>query len=81
MNNQQFTIKGLDCPDCARSVERGVARLEGVKLCSLNFTTETLHVTGDVDPEAVIARVRELGYEVERATAAAVEPPPTLLRF
>ncbi|WP_322510878.1 heavy metal translocating P-type ATPase [Chloroflexus sp.] len=80
MNNQQFTIKGLDCPDCARSVERGVARLAGVKLCSLNFTTETLHVTGDVDPEAVIARVRELGYEVERATAA-VGPPPTLLRF
>ncbi|MFN3374095.1 MAG: cation transporter, partial [Chloroflexus sp.] len=81
MNNQQFTIKGLDCPDCARSVERGVARLEGVRLCSLNFTTETLHVTGDVDPATVIARVRELGYEAEPAATAKVEPPPTFLRF
>ncbi|OAN49730.1 ATPase P [Chloroflexus islandicus] len=81
MNHQQFTIKGLDCPDCARSVERGVARLEGVTLCSLNFTTETLHVTGDVEPDAVIARVRELGYDVAPVVKAQPEPPPTLLRF
>jgi len=81
MHNQQFTIKGMDCPDCARTVERGVARLAGVKTCHLNFTTEQLHVTGDVDPETVIARVRELGYEALPTTSAVSEAPPSFLRF
>ncbi|MEF3273032.1 MAG: heavy metal translocating P-type ATPase [Chloroflexus sp.] len=81
MNNQQFTIEGMDCPDCARAIERGVARLEGVTACSLNFTTAQLHVTGNVDPAVVMARVRELGYEITSASTTPTETPPTLLRF
>ncbi|WP_298816265.1 heavy metal translocating P-type ATPase [Chloroflexus sp.] len=81
MNNQQFTIEGMDCPECARAIERGVARLEGVTACRLNFTTARLRVTGDVDPTVVMNRVRELGYEIAQATETKPEPPPTLLRF
>src|SRR5262245_61780028 len=73
MNNNQiemiFQIKGMDCAGCAQTVEKGVSQLPGVAVCSLNFSTEKLRVAGEVRPEAVVARVRELGYEVDEPQA------------
>jgi Cd2+/Zn2+-exporting ATPase len=63
-NEQVFHITGLDCASCALTVEKGVSRLENIDLASLNFSTETLRVKGDVAPETIISRVRELGYDV-----------------
>jgi Zn2+/Cd2+-exporting ATPase len=68
-NTQCFQIVGMDCANCARTVESGVARLDNVQAASLNFTTATLHVEGSVAPEKVIARVRDLGYDVVTETA------------
>ena len=60
----RFTITGMDCANCARTVETGVARLDDVRHAALNFATGTLRVQGDVAPERVVERVRELGYDV-----------------
>jgi Zn2+/Cd2+-exporting ATPase len=57
-------VKGMDCARCATTVQSGVARLEGVEEVSLSFASELLRVRGDVDPEDVTHRVRELGYDV-----------------
>lgn len=59
-----FKVTGMDCAGCARSVETGVRNLGGVAGCELNFTTEKLRVTGTVERQTVIARVRELGFDV-----------------
>ncbi len=72
-NMAEFRITGMDCADCARSIERGVARMNGVQACSLNYMAAVLVVDGaDITRDAVIARVRELGYDV--ATEAAAKP-------
>lgn len=68
-NEQIFHITGLDCASCALTVEKGVGRLENIDLASLNFSTETLRVQGDAAPEMIIARVRELGYDVVEPSA------------
>ncbi len=60
----------MDCADCARSIERGVSRLDGVQEARLNFNLATLKVEGEIAPEVVVARVRELGYDV------AADAPP-----
>ena len=73
MVEQRFQIAGMDCADCARSIEKGVGRLDEVETAALNFTTGTLCVRGPVAAERVVARVRELGYEVETADGR----PPT----
>ena len=65
MIEQRFQIAGMDCADCARTVEKGVARLDEVESAALNFTTGTLCVRGPVAAERVVGRVRELGYDVE----------------
>ncbi|RLT36280.1 MAG: heavy metal translocating P-type ATPase [Chloroflexi bacterium] len=77
-------ITGMDCADCARTIQTGVSRLSGVESCSVNFTAAKISVTGGVAEEAVIARVRELGYDIAQpgAPGVAVAPPPAnFLRF
>ncbi|MBK8987234.1 MAG: heavy metal translocating P-type ATPase [Chloroflexi bacterium] len=74
MTEQTFQITGMDCADCARSVEKGVARLAGIESCQLNFTTETLRVTGNADRAAIVARVQELGYDVASANQLTNRP-------
>jgi len=80
MTEHTFQITGMDCADCARSVEKGVARLDGIAQCQLNFTSETLRVSGDVARETIVARVRELGYDVAPTNQQTNQPtnsPPT----
>jgi Cd2+/Zn2+-exporting ATPase len=80
-----FTIRGMDCAGCARSIERGVAQLDGVASCELNFTSERLRVSGTLARAAIVERVQALGYEaVDPASPAAPlapEAPPNFLRF
>ncbi len=64
MTEQTYHITGMDCADCARGLEKGVGKLDGIELCQISFTTETLRVQGDVDAETIIARVQEMGYDV-----------------
>jgi Cd2+/Zn2+-exporting ATPase len=64
MTKSTFKITGMDCPSCAKSVETGISQLAGIESCELNFTTEKLKITGQVDHQTVINRVRELGYDV-----------------
>lgn len=71
-----FTIRGMDCAGCASAIERGVAQLDGVETCELNFTTERLHVQGTLSRDAVVQRVRDLGYEALDAVPAAATPAP-----
>ncbi len=63
-NTIELKVTGLDCPNCAKSVEKGIAQLEGVQSCELNFTTTNLRVKGEVSRDAVIDRVRALGHDV-----------------
>ncbi len=74
LNEQIFHITGLDCASCALTLEKGVGRLENIDLASLNFSTETLRVKGDVAPEIIISRVRELGYDVAEPSAISHQP-------
>ena len=78
MSNQHtFRVTGMDCASCAQTVENGVARLAGVESCQLNFTTETLRVSGTAVPQNIIQRIQELGYDIA-APDEATKPATTL---
>jgi Cd2+/Zn2+-exporting ATPase len=70
--HETLPVAGLDCADCARTVEAGVARLKGVLWASANFAASTLTVEYDAQETtrtAIVSRLRALGYDVQ-------EPPP-----
>ncbi len=71
-NQLEFLIEGMDCADCARTIEKAVARLPGVQGASVNFGTARLLVKEmgekqDDLPVAIERTVSEAGY---RATTA-----------
>ena len=76
---QTYRITGMDCADCAKSIERGVAKLDGVQTCAINFATGTLKVAGPTPRDAVVQRVQALGYGVQSSQAASSTPPSTPL--
>ncbi len=63
--SQTFKIEGLDCPDCAVSLEKAVAALPNVSGAKLNFAAATL-VVSPRDTQTVIPDVerivREMGH-------------------
>ncbi|MBX3059411.1 MAG: cadmium-translocating P-type ATPase [Anaerolineae bacterium] len=87
MTNTQtytFEIQGMDCAGCARTLEKGVGQLAGVTQCEINFTTEKMTLAGNVSREAVIAQVRQLGYDVKPDRPDGPLPdvaPPNFLQF
>ncbi len=56
-----FDVAGMDCGDCAMSVERAVGQLPGVERANVSFGTGTLTVAPDA------AETEELPRTVERA--------------
>ncbi len=67
-----YEVSDLDCPDCALSLERAVASVDGVVEAHLNFTLGRLVVTArdgaHVEP-AVEAVARQMGHGLERFAA------------
>src|SRR5690606_12782563 len=78
---QVYRIKGMDCADCARTIEAGVARLDGVDSCTLNYAAARLIVEGTIAPESVVERVRALGYAVDDGAGDVGEAAPAWLAW
>jgi Cd2+/Zn2+-exporting ATPase len=58
-------VRGLDCADCASTVEKMLARRPGVLWAAVNAAAGTLEVEydpGRLSPEALAGELRRLGY-------------------
>lgn len=44
MTTKTYQIGGMDCAGCAREVEEGVSRLNGVQNVRVDFTTAKMHL-------------------------------------
>ena len=65
--HKTLTLAGLDCPDCALKLEKGVGRLPGVLWVSTNYAAGRISVEYDpstLDVPAIKKRIRDLGYGV-----------------
>lgn len=60
---KKFSVKGMSCASCQRSVENAVSKLDGVKSCSVNLLTNTLFVDSDINDEKIMEAVKNAGYE------------------
>src|SRR6478736_1153974 len=57
-------VKGARCASCLAKIEKGVGALPGVTSARLNLSTGKLAVAGaGFQPDAVLQRVKDLGYE------------------
>ena len=61
-----FKLDEIDCANCARELQEGLAKLEGVTTVSVNFMTQKLTLeAADEDFDNVLDAVVKLTAEVE----------------
>lgn len=65
MQEHTFQVRGMTCDHCVRAVRQEVAGVEGVDGVEVDLATGILRVRSDapVDPDAILAAVREAGYD------------------
>ena len=81
--HQEFRLEGMDCADCALKLEKGVSRLDGVLHCAVDFAGAKMRVEYDVektDQDAIVGRIRQLGYDVAEEKPPVSESAPGGLR-
>ncbi|SET63702.1 Cd2+/Zn2+-exporting ATPase [Oceanobacillus limi] len=63
----EYRIHGMDCPSCAKTVEKGLRGLKGVQEVKVNYNTEKLQVIGSnaLSLDHVPNEVEKLGFQAE----------------
>jgi cation transport ATPase len=69
----KYSIKGLDCPNCAAKLAGMMAKLEGITSAKINFLTEKLTVESEL-PEseltaALLATAKSFSKKIELSRA------------
>ena len=61
-----FTVVGMTCGHCVRSVKDEVGKIDGVNSVAVDFKSGLVTVASDTDiaKEVFVAAVDEAGYEV-----------------
>jgi len=64
-NLLRFKIEGMDCPDCASTIEKNLLSANGVSNISVDFMSGNLEVSGD-EPSAteIEKKVKSMGYRI-----------------
>ena len=66
---KSYKVQGMHCASCAARLEKVIAKLDGVKSCSVNFATETLSVDFDnnvLKEKNIIDAVEKAGFSIKR---------------
>src|SRR4051794_13852746 len=71
---ERYRVEGMDCASCAKTVEKAVAALDGVRAAQVSFGNATLTVDGDVEAAQVQAVVSRAGYRAHPVTRGRGEP-------
>jgi copper chaperone len=65
---ETYAIQGMTCQHCVRAVERALAKVPGVtRVVAVDLERAQATIEGSPAEAAVIAAVRDEGYEARRA--------------
>ena len=82
-HHEILRVEGMDCYDCAQTIEAAVNRVDGVTGCSVNFAAARMRVEYETGPDTldrVQRQVVALGYRVPRGTTAEEQQPSFFAR-
>jgi Zn2+/Cd2+-exporting ATPase len=71
---ERYRVEGMDCAACAKTVEKAVAAMDGVRAARVSFGNATLAVEGDVGADQVQAVVSRAGYRAQPLSRRRGEP-------
>ena len=62
----KFTVSGLDCPNCAKKLTAIMESKEDFDSVKLNFLTEDLTITTELDADDALELARACGKEFSK---------------
>jgi copper chaperone len=66
---ETYEIKGMTCQHCVKAVTRALGKVPGVTaVLAVDLQQARAQIEGAPDEQAVIAAVRDEGYEARRTT-------------
>ena len=66
---KKFTLKGLECANCAAKMEKAINELDGVKEATVNFMTQKLVIEGkDKKMPTIIQEAEKIVKKIEPDT-------------
>jgi Cd2+/Zn2+-exporting ATPase len=63
----RYRVEGMDCSLCARTLERAVAGVDGVRSARVSFGSASLELWGDAQSDSVLAAVSRAGFAARPA--------------
>lgn len=77
-NAQQevYRVSGVDCMDCALSMEKVLKKTKGVQQVKTSFFSSKLMITYDkqyVSDETIISTIKKMGYGIKKDYTVGVE--------
>jgi Zn2+/Cd2+-exporting ATPase len=82
--HQTLAIEGMDCDNCARTLERGIQKLPGIEHARVNFGAARLDLafnSSSITIDGINRRVDQLGYSVASQDASQDNERGALLRL
>lgn len=68
-SHYRWTINGMDCPSCARKVEKAVSTLAGIRNVQVSFATQTLLINAERNIKAEVEQaVKQAGFHLQDTT-------------
>ncbi|WP_292058422.1 MULTISPECIES: heavy metal translocating P-type ATPase [unclassified Brevundimonas] len=61
----ELSIEGMTCASCVGRIERALAGVPGVTKAAVNLATERASIQGSAESSALIAAVKDAGYEAK----------------
>lgn len=78
MSTLTLKITGMTCAHCVQATTQALETVPGVEWAEVTLEPGSALVRGDADPLALIAAVREAGYEAEIQGNAAARTPAAI---
>ncbi len=72
---QQFLVTGMHCAACSANVEKAVKKVPGVTDCAVSLLTNSMHVDGTAEPQAIVQAVEAAGYGASLPGAQRADAP------
>ncbi len=67
----ELQVRGMTCHHCVMAVKKALESVQGVRAAEVDLGSGSARVDGQADLDALIAAVRDEGYEASAASAKA----------
>lgn len=78
MSQKTYDIGNLDCPNCAKELESGITKLDGVLSAEVNFANMTLIVDGEATFDTLKHRTEQFGHKLLAQNSDTGTKKPTI---